>query len=83
MEQMRKVLDEWHEEVDRRLRQPANRILETIEQIRAMKFPPELEGKIAAEIRRLRGAGYRDKQLERIVRACEALKKTLSNMAIG
>lgn len=81
--ELSKVLEEWHEEVDRRLRQPANRVLAMIEQIRAMKFPPEMEGKIAAEIRRLKGTGYRDAQIERIVRACEALKKTLSNMAIG
>ena len=76
------ALDDLAADVDKRFRQPMDQLLRLIESVREMKFSPELEHKIAEELRRLKGMGYRDAQLGRISRGCDALEKTLANMAI-
>lgn len=77
-----KALDELAADLDKRLSQPANRTQAMIAEVREMRFPPELEEKIARELRGLKGIGYRDAQLARISRTLEAFRNGLAKLAI-
>jgi hypothetical protein len=77
-----KALDELAADLDKRLGQPLSRALAVINQIREMRFRPELEEQVAKELLRLKGMGYRDAQIERSARNLETVRNTLASMAI-
>jgi len=77
-----KALDELAADVDEHFGLPMRATLALIDEIRAMKFRPELEEKIAGAIRRLKGMGYRDAQIKKILRGSQMVRYTVRAMAI-
>ena len=77
-----KALDELAADVDKHFGLPMRATLALIDEIRAMRFRPELEEKIAGAIRRLKGMGYGDAQLARISGNCEIMRNGLAKMAL-
>jgi hypothetical protein len=77
-----KALDELAADVDKHFGVPLRATLAMIDEIRAMRFRRELEEAVAEGIRRLKGMGYRDAQIARILRGSQAVRDTVRSMAI-
>ena len=81
-----KVMDEMATRVNRGMRRPMNLILDTIEQIKRMKFAPEDEANIAKVLRdgmpNLMPGLYSDDQVRELARSLDEMRKSFAAKAI-